>query len=120
MRLQATVALQRAERAVTGQQYKIPQLVYEEITGSARYRSGIQELAGRLELPPEDVDRRARRYPREMVASQSRRAIDARAQLGAYFSRAYEIDVARPGRDQVRRLGPAPLAGVPPQPPVLS
>ena len=106
VRLQATVALQRAERAVTGQQYKIPQLVYEEITGSARYRSGIQELAGRLELPPEDVDRRARRYPREMVASQSRRAIDARAQLGAYFSRAYEIDVARPGLDHVRRLGP--------------
>ena len=79
--------------------------MYEAITDSARYRSGIQELADRLELPPEDVDRRARRYPREMVASQSRRAIDARAQLGAYFSRAYEIDVARPGLDHVRRLG---------------
>jgi len=105
VRRRATLALQRAERAVIGQQYKIPQLVYEEITGSARYRSGVQELADRLELPPGDVDRRARRYLREMVASQSRRAIDAWAQLGAYFSRAYDIDVARPGLDQVRRLG---------------
>ena len=105
VRLRATLALQRAERSVIGQQYKIPQLVYEEITDSARYRSGVEELADQLELPPEDVDRRARRYLQEMVASQSRRAIDAWAQLGAYFSRAYKIDLARPGLDQVRRLG---------------
>ena len=104
VRRRATVALQRAERAVTGQQYKIPQLVYEEITDSARYRSGVQEPADGWNCRPR-TSTRARRYLREMVASQSRRAIDAWAQLGAYFSRAYEIDVARPGLDEVRRLG---------------
>ena len=105
VRLRATLALERAERSVIGQQYKIPRLVYEEITDSARYRAGVDALADHLELLPEDVDSRARRYLQEMVASQSRRAIDAWGQLGAYFARAYHIDVADNGLDEVRRLG---------------
>jgi glycerol-3-phosphate O-acyltransferase len=105
VRLRATLSLERAERSVIGQQYKIPQLVYEEITDSARYRSGVEDLADRLELLPEEVDGRARRYLQEMVASQSRRAIDAWGLMGSYFARAYKIDFASRSVDEVRRLG---------------
>lgn len=83
---------------------KIPLLEYQDITRSAPYRSGIGALANRLELPPEDVDRRARACLREMVAGQNKIAIGGWEQFGAYLSRAYEIDIARPHLDEVRRL----------------
>ncbi len=79
--------------------------VAEDITARAAYRSGIGELAGRTGLPPGDVDRRARAYLREMVASQSRLAMGGWEQVGAYLSRAYEIDIACPRLEQVRQLG---------------
>ena len=87
-----------------GQPDKIPLLAYEDVTRSARYRSGIAELAGRLALPPDDVDRRARAYLREMAAGQNRPAIAGWERFGAYLSRAYKIDVGRARLDEVRRL----------------
>ena len=84
---------------------QLPELVFEDITGSARYQSGVSELADRLELSPEDVDRRAEACLREMIATQSRPAIDSWQQLGAYLSRAYKIDFARPRLSEVRELG---------------
>src|SRR5277367_4838789 len=79
-------------------------VAYEDITTSAPYWSGVRELAGRLRLPPDDVDRGVRAYLREMTAGQSRLAIGSLEQFDGHLTRAYEIDVARPHLDEVRRL----------------
>lgn len=105
VRRQATLALERAERAVVGMQYKVPRLVHEEITDSARFRDGIQELAERLELAPEEAERRALEALDQMVASQSRRAIDLWGELGGYFARAYNVEVDDSRVDELLRLG---------------
>ena len=52
---QATLALERAERAVIGDRYKVPRLVVEEIVTGARYRQRLSELANRLQVPLSEV-----------------------------------------------------------------
>ncbi len=74
---QATLALERAERAYVGLQYKVPRLVAEDIEASARFQTQIAELAQRLDRPTGDVAAEASGYLDEMVASHSRLAIDA-------------------------------------------
>lgn len=105
VRRQATLALERAERAVIGMQYKVPRLVYEEITDSARFRDGIEELAERLELSPEEAERRAQEALHQLVASQSRRAIDLWGEVGGYFARAYNVEVDDSRMEELLRLG---------------
>jgi glycerol-3-phosphate O-acyltransferase len=73
---QATLALERAERAVIGDRYKVPRLVVEEIVTGARYRARLLELATRLQLPVAEVGSRANDALQELVAVQSRLAID--------------------------------------------
>ncbi|MFD7874181.1 glycerol-3-phosphate 1-O-acyltransferase [Streptomyces sp. NPDC059766] len=87
-----------------GRQYRSPLSVRRDITESARYRSGVSELAYRLGRPPGEVDQRARACLREMVAGQSPFAADSCARFGAYLSRAYRVDVDPTGLDEVRRL----------------
>jgi glycerol-3-phosphate O-acyltransferase len=101
-----TLAPERPEQehSTIGQPHKPPLLVYNDIVRSPQYRSGVEELAHRLELSPDDVDRRARACLREMVAGQSRLATDIWERFGAYLSRAYQVDIARPRLDEVRRL----------------
>ncbi|MGW0996366.1 glycerol-3-phosphate 1-O-acyltransferase [Streptomyces sp. NPDC002523] len=94
-----------ARRPVSRERDEIPLLVCEEITASARYRSGVMELADRLQLSPGDVARRARAYLREMAAGQNRLAIGIWGRFGSYLCRAYRIDVAHARLDEVRRLG---------------
>ncbi|MER6329298.1 glycerol-3-phosphate 1-O-acyltransferase [Streptomyces sp. NPDC001034] len=98
-------ARDRAEGRAQGGQGQIPFLVCEDIIRSARYRSGVRELADRLARPPDDVDRRARAYLREMVAGRNRLVLDVWERFGAYVSRAYRTDLARARVDEVRRLG---------------
>ena len=73
---QATLALERAERAVIGDRYKVPRLVVEEIVSGTRYRARLSELAARLRLPVNEVGARASEALQELVAVQSRLAID--------------------------------------------
>ena len=73
---QATLALERAERAVIGDRYKVPRLVVEEIVTGARYRARLADLAGRLQLPLPEVGARAAAALQELVAVQSRLAVD--------------------------------------------
>lgn len=101
---QGTLALERAERGLVGDRYKIPRLVYEEVTTSGRFRSEVEQLASELDRPVEEVEREAASYVDEMGASQSRLAIDLWAQFGRLLSRAYEIEVDATGLEELRRL----------------
>ncbi|MFR9793505.1 glycerol-3-phosphate 1-O-acyltransferase [Streptomyces sp. MB22_4] len=104
-RARAAPARDRAEGRAQGGPGQIPFLVCEDIIRSARYRSGVRELADRLQRPPGEVDRRARAYLREMVAGQNRLVLDLWERFGAYVARAYRTDLARARLDEVRRLG---------------
>jgi glycerol-3-phosphate O-acyltransferase len=101
---QGTLALERAERDLVGDRYKIPRLVYEEVTTSGRFRSEVEGLAAELDRPVEEVEREAATYIDEMGASQSRLAIDLWAQFGRVLSRAYEIELDEAGLEELRRL----------------
>jgi len=102
---QAVLALDRAERALIGSQYKVARYVVEEITASPRFRTGIEKLADELDLPVAEVQQRSLAALHQMVAAQDRRAIDAWNRLGRYFSRAYRLVVDDRGADELRALG---------------
>ncbi|MFG1920780.1 glycerol-3-phosphate 1-O-acyltransferase [Cryptosporangium sp. NPDC048952] len=102
---QAVLALDRAERALIGSQYKVARYVVEEITASPRFRAGIERLADELDLSVDEVQQRALAALNQMVAAQSRRAIDAWNRLGRYFARAYRLVVDDRGADSLRELG---------------
>ena len=105
VRRQAVLALDRAERAQIGSQYKVARYVVEEITASPRFRAGIEALADELDLPVPEIQRRAGAALDQMVAAQSRRAIDAWNRLGRYFARAYRVIVDDSKADELRALG---------------
>ncbi|MFZ3394889.1 glycerol-3-phosphate 1-O-acyltransferase [Rhodococcus sp. 7Tela_A2] len=72
----AVVALERAERAVIGDRYKVPRLVAEQIMDSSAFRQRLDALAAELRVSRSDVDARARSALRELVAVQSRLVTD--------------------------------------------
>ncbi|MFD4292894.1 glycerol-3-phosphate 1-O-acyltransferase [Rhodococcus sp. NPDC058505] len=104
IRRQAALALERAERTLLGDQYKVSRFVVDEITDSRRYRDGTRQLAADLRVPLGEVDGRAREALDELVATQSRRAIAVWDRLGRYFSRAYRLDVDTARFDELREL----------------
>jgi glycerol-3-phosphate O-acyltransferase len=101
---QAVLALDRAERTLIGTQYKVPRFVAEEIGASARFRSAVAALAERLDRPERDVAAEAADCIDEMVASQSRLAIDVWEEFGRRLARAYTIDIDRTGLERLRAL----------------
>ena len=102
---QAVLALDRAGRRLFGTQYKVPRFVSEEIAASPRFGEAVRELAERLERPYPEVRAEAASYVDEMVAGQSRLAIDIWGQFGRWLSRAYTVVVDRSRLDELRRLG---------------
>ncbi|MFC7449659.1 glycerol-3-phosphate 1-O-acyltransferase [Rhodococcus daqingensis] len=104
IRRQAALALERSERALLGNQYKVSRFVAEEITDTARFHAGISDLSLRLNVPLAEVDKRAQEALGEMVAAQSRRAIAVWDRLGRYFSRAYRLDVDTTRFEELRTL----------------
>jgi glycerol-3-phosphate O-acyltransferase len=101
---QAVLALDRAERRLFGTQYKVPRFVSEELRSSARFRQAVAGLAEQLRRPEIEVGREAEGYVDEMVASQSRLAIDAWGSFGDWLARAYTVEVDGPGLDSLREL----------------
>lgn len=104
IRRQAALALERAERTLLGDQYKVSRFVVDEITDSRRYREGTLQLAADGSIGVDEVDARAREALEELVATQSRRAIAMWDRLGRYFSRAYRLDVDSARFDELREL----------------
>jgi glycerol-3-phosphate O-acyltransferase len=110
---QGTLALERAQRRLTGRP-KVPRLVVEEIEASARFKEGIATLAATLGREPGagDVPVAAAAVATEagvalaeMAASQSPLALAAWHQLERVAARAYHIDVDTSGLERLRRLG---------------
>ncbi len=105
VRRQATLTLERAERAIVGVQYKVPHLVQDEILDDRRFTDGAAALADRLGLDRQEVLERAREGLGEMVASQSRAAIDVWERFGNFLARAHRIDVDDERVRELRELG---------------
>lgn len=104
IRRQASLTLDRAERDVIGSEYKIPRFVVEDMTEQKKFHDGMKELAERVGENLTDVERRVHGILDEMVATETRRAVEMWGTLGAYFSRAYRVDVDRTKLQKVREL----------------
>jgi glycerol-3-phosphate O-acyltransferase len=87
---QATLALERAERGLRGNRYKVPRLVREDILARPAFRGGLARLARRLGRTEQAVTREASRDLRELAAAHSRTMIDIASQLFRFMiSRGY-------------------------------
>jgi glycerol-3-phosphate O-acyltransferase len=87
---QATLALERAERGLRGNRYKVPRLVREDILARPAFRGGVARLARRLGRTEQAVTREASRDLRELAAAHSRTMIDIASQLFRFMiSRGY-------------------------------
>ncbi|ATQ30973.1 glycerol-3-phosphate 1-O-acyltransferase [Rhodococcus ruber] len=72
----AVVGLDRAERAVIGDRYKVPKLVAEQIMDSASFRRRLDAIGTEHNIAPEEVRARATSALGELVAVQSRLVTD--------------------------------------------
>ena len=100
---QATLALERAERALVGDHYKVPRLIAEAIGDSPEFRREAAELAARLELPEAEVAQQASADLVGLVASMSPMAIDLlTGALRPLHSRAWDVQVDDEGLAKVR------------------
>ena len=79
VRRQAVLALERAERSVIGDRYKVPRLVAEQILGSARFQAELRGYAERTGRPIAEVTEDAAQRLHEVVAVQSREVNDLMA-----------------------------------------
>jgi glycerol-3-phosphate O-acyltransferase len=101
---QGVLALERAERGIVGGRYKVPRLVQEDIAASSRFRADVARVAQQLGREGDDVAEEAVAALEEMVASQSRLAIDAWDHFGRWVSRAYTLDVDDGRAEELRAL----------------
>ena len=74
--LQAWLSLERAERAIRGQRYKVPRFLREDLFWSRPFQSGVERLAEELNRPVKRMRRRTSRYLKEIAAQHSPYVID--------------------------------------------
>ncbi|MCC6848010.1 MAG: glycerol-3-phosphate 1-O-acyltransferase [Deltaproteobacteria bacterium] len=79
--LQATLALERAERRLRGTRYKVPRFVRENIEARPSFRGGVARLAREIGKPEGRIAKDASRYLREIAATHSPYVIDLTAHL---------------------------------------
>lgn len=72
----AHLALERAERKLRGNRYKIPKFLAEEIVGRSDFADGVSRIASEVGIPPDVARNRAKRYLKEIAASHSPFLID--------------------------------------------
>jgi glycerol-3-phosphate O-acyltransferase len=102
---QATLACERAERALIGDRYKVPRLVAEQITASAHFRAQIAELAEELDRPFDVVLAQATSCLQELAAVQSPLAIDFfRLIMSPLHRKAWTVKVDHEGLERLREL----------------
>src|SRR3954471_2847462 len=73
---QATIACDRADRAIIGDRYKVPWLVAEQITAAQPFRAKVVELSEQLRRPVDQVLAEAESCLGELATVQSPLAID--------------------------------------------
>jgi glycerol-3-phosphate O-acyltransferase len=105
VRRQAILAGDRAERGVIGDRYKVPRLVAEQITASARFRGEVAALAERLGRPFDSVLADAESCLSELATVQSPLAIDLfRFVLGPMHARAWTVETDVDSLERLRDL----------------
>jgi glycerol-3-phosphate O-acyltransferase len=72
----AWLALERAERKLRGNRYKVPKFVAEDLTGSQEFAAAVGRIAESEGRTTESAARRSHRYVREIAASHSPLVID--------------------------------------------
>jgi glycerol-3-phosphate O-acyltransferase len=95
--------LDRAERALRGNRYKVPKFLHEELSSRSEFQDGAVIHGGRRGLSPAASLARARHYLREMAASHSPLLIDLIAgSIHWLYRQGYEALVY--DRDRVAEL----------------
>ena len=101
----AVVALERAERTVIGDRYKVPQLVAEEILDSPEFQRKLDYIADEIGSEPDQVYRNAEKALRELVAAQSRLVSDLFTQaMRPVHASTWKVDTDLRGLDALRKL----------------
>src|SRR6516165_5734680 len=102
---QASLALDRSERAVLGDRYKVPKEVTEAIMDSADFRAEVARLADRIGLTEQQVMERAEADLDGLVASMSPVAVDLLSStLRPLHAHAWDVQVDTAGLDRLRAL----------------
>ncbi|WP_083864522.1 glycerol-3-phosphate 1-O-acyltransferase [Nocardia brevicatena] len=101
----AVVALERAERTVIGDRYKVPRLVAEEILDSPEFLRRLDLIADETGMEPQEVYRRTERALRELVAAQSRLVSDLFTQaMRPIHASTWKVDSDDSGLAALREL----------------
>jgi len=102
---QARLALDRSERALLGDRYKVPKEVTEAIEDSPAFRAEVARLAARLGLTEEEAMARAGADLDSLVASMSPIAVDLLSStLRPLHAHAWDVQVDTAGLDRLREL----------------
>ncbi|MGW4367341.1 glycerol-3-phosphate 1-O-acyltransferase [Nocardia takedensis] len=101
----AVFALERAERTIIGDRYKVPKLVTEEILDSPEFLRRLELIADRIDIDPQEVYRRAEKCLDELVAAQSRLVSDLFTQaMRPVHASTWKVDIEESGLDALRKL----------------
>lgn len=94
----AVVALERAERLVIGDRYKVPRLVAEQILDEPQFRRELDRIAAETAITSEEAYDRAEAALRELVAVQSRLVTDLFTQaMSPFHKRAWTVHADETG-----------------------
>jgi glycerol-3-phosphate O-acyltransferase len=81
--LQGLLALEREERRLRGNRYKVPKFVSEDLLSRRAFKVGLHRIVSETKWPEHRVPRKAVRYLKEIAATHSPYVID----LIAHFTR---------------------------------
>ncbi|WP_280243355.1 glycerol-3-phosphate 1-O-acyltransferase [Nocardia abscessus] len=101
----AVVALERAERTIIGDRYKVPKLVAEEILDAPDFLRRLELIADQIGASPHEVYRRAEKGLNELVAAQSRLVSDLFTQaMRPVHASTWKVDPDESGLTGLRDL----------------
>lgn len=105
VRVAAALSAERAERALIGDRYKVPRLVAEQISASARFAENAAKLAAELGRPVAAVVTEATESMSTFVATQSRLMDDVfSATFRNLYERAWTVSVDLDTMSRLRTL----------------
>ncbi|MDO5502738.1 MAG: glycerol-3-phosphate 1-O-acyltransferase [Actinomycetia bacterium] len=105
VRRAAIVTLERAERSFIGDRYKVPHHVAEEISSRAEFRSQLVSIAEEIGISEKEALERASEALGELVAVQSRAAVDMfQAIMDPLHSSTWNVIADDSGLDRLREL----------------
>ena len=105
VRRAAIVTLDRAERSFIGDRYKVPQNVVEEISSRAEFRGRLVRIAEETGISEKEAIERAHEALDELVAVQSRAAVDLfQALMDPLHSSTWNVIADESGLDRLREL----------------